>query len=210
MHASDDCRMQAVSACGSALSGEHLSHMLAGKQRGVVKAEPGAYQTRPALPQGRGLLAQPDCIATQQAKPSGARPLARPPAAGAAPAAKPVADKHRRCSPPAQPESINRQPFTSQGVGSLPGQQTRKQAPAAQGRSSNGPGSPEARKEAVILLEEAGIDWDLGDLQKVQQRARDAPSALQPHVGSASSTFTLITLAALSRLLTFSYRQFCA
>ena len=169
-----------MSACGSALSGEHLSHVLAGKQRGIVKTEPGAYQTRSALPQGRGLLAQPDCITIQQAKPSRPMPLARPSSAGAAPAAKSVADKQRRCSPPAQPEGINRWPITSQGIGSLPGQQTRKQAPAVQERSSNGLRYPEGRKEAVILLEEADFGWDLEDLQKVQQRARDAPSALQP------------------------------
>lgn len=159
------------------LTVEHLSHMLAGKQRGMVKAEPGAHQTRPALPQGRGLLAQPDCITIQQAKPMR---LARPSSAQAAPAAQSVADKHCRCSPLAQPEGINTRPITSQGIGSLPGQQTRKQAPAVQERSSNGLRCPEGRKEAVILLEEADFDWDVEDLQKVQQRARDAPSALHP------------------------------
>ena len=146
----------------------------------MVKAEPGAYQTRPALPLGRGLLAQPDCITIQQAKPSRPMPLARPSSAGAAPAAQSVADKHRRCSPPAQPEGINRRPITSQGIASLPGQPTRKQAPAVQERTSNGLRCPEGRKEAVILLQEADFDWDLKDLQKVQQRARDAQSALQP------------------------------
>ena len=51
------------------------------------------------------------------------------------------------------------------------GQQGRKQAAATlEGSASHLPGT---RNEAVVMLEDAEVDWDVADIQKVQQRARN-------------------------------------
>ncbi len=57
----------------------------------------------------------------------------------------------------------------------LTGQQGSTQARATHQGSSRGAHAAEARKETLVLLEDAEIDWDVGDIQKVQQRARDVP-----------------------------------
>ena len=60
-----------------------------------------------------------------------------------------------------------------------PGQQSRQQAAAAP--KGNGSRFPVARNEAVVMLEDAEVDWDVADIQKVQQRARDATGTAPLH-----------------------------
>lgn len=52
-----------------------------------------------------------------------------------------------------------------------PGQPGRKQATATPQKDGSHPS--EARREAVVMLEDAEINWDVADIQKVQQRARN-------------------------------------
>ena len=66
--------------------------------------------------------------------------------------------------------SITRSDFPSCPSSVQTGQQGGKRAAAKQ--QGSGPRPAEARKETLVMLEDAEIDWDVADIQKVQQRAK--------------------------------------
>ncbi|CAL5219574.1 g1434 [Coccomyxa viridis] len=70
-----------------------------------------------------------------------------------------------------QPVSMKHGGLASRPSSAQAGQQGRKQAAATlEGSASRLPGT---RNEAVVMLEDAEVDWDVADIQKVQQRARN-------------------------------------
>ena len=144
--------------------------MHAGKHKEAAKAEPKTYQNSAAQHKAKGLFAASGSTTERQPNQSRPTPPARQGSARPQPAVKPLVGK-AHCSTSEQPMSTTNRGISSHPISAQSRQQGVKQATAT--RQKDGSHPPEARREAVVMLEDAEINWDVADIQKVQQRARN-------------------------------------
>lgn len=149
--------------------------MLAGKLKEAAKAEPRAYQSSAAQQKAKGLFASSVKGVGLQSSHGEPVPLAMPPSAGPQQAVRPLTSGQSRRGSSPQDYRVIQHGYEMHLRNALTGQQDSKQARTTHQGSTRGAHAAEARKETLVLLEDAEIDWDVGDIHKVQQRARDVP-----------------------------------